>query len=82
MYVGIFKGCYFEHTELSIYFLAFNDECVIVKEAKDANLLSQESKRITHHIFSLSWASPRENLSSGGSDKARFKPVSSATETS
>ena len=54
MYVGIFKGCYFEHTELSIYFLAFNDECAIVKEAKDANLLSQESKRITHHIFSLS----------------------------
>ena len=38
------KGCNFEHTELSIHFLAFNDECAIVKEAKDANLLSQESK--------------------------------------
>ena len=38
------KGCNFEHTKLSIYFLSFNDECAIVKEAKDANLLSQESK--------------------------------------
>ena len=34
----------FEHTELSIYFESFNDECAIVREAKDANLLSQESK--------------------------------------
>ena len=40
----ILKGCYFEHTKLSIRFLSFNDECAIVKEAKDANLLSQESK--------------------------------------
>ena len=38
------KGFNFEHTELSIYFLSFNNECAIVKEAKDANLLSQESK--------------------------------------
>ena len=38
------KGCNFEHTELSIHFESFNDECAIVKEAKDANLLSQESK--------------------------------------
>ena len=38
------KECYFEHTEQSIHFLSFNDECAIVKEAKDANLLSQESK--------------------------------------
>ena len=38
------KGCYFEHTELSIHFLSFNDKCAIVKEAKNANLLSQESK--------------------------------------
>ena len=37
------KGCNFEHTELSTYFESFNDECAIVKEAKDANLLSQES---------------------------------------
>ena len=43
-YVGILKGCNFEHTELSIHFLLFNDECAIVKEAKGANLLSQESK--------------------------------------
>ena len=34
------KGCKFEHTKLSIYFESFNDECAIVKEAKDANLLS------------------------------------------
>ena len=38
------KGCHFEHTELSIHFYTFNDECAIVKESKDANLLSQESK--------------------------------------
>ena len=40
------KGCNFEHTELSIYFESFNDECAIVKEANDANPLSQESKRM------------------------------------
>ena len=38
------KGCNFEHTELSIHFESFNDECAILKEAKGANLLSQESK--------------------------------------
>ena len=38
------KGCNFAHTELSIHFLLFNDECAIVKKAKIANLLSQESK--------------------------------------
>ena len=38
------KRCNFEHTELSIHFVSFNDKCPIVKEAKDANLLSQESK--------------------------------------
>ena len=40
------KGCNFEHTELSIHFISFNDECAIMKAAKDANLLtlSQESK--------------------------------------
>ena len=27
------KGCKFEHTELSIHFESFNDECAIVKEA-------------------------------------------------
>ena len=37
------NGCNFEQTELSIHFELFNDECEIVKEAKDANLLSQES---------------------------------------
>ena len=39
------KGCSFEYTELSIHFLSFNDEYAIVKEAKDANLMNQESKQ-------------------------------------
>ena len=38
------KGCNFEHTQLSVHFESFNDECAIVKEVKDTNLLSQESK--------------------------------------
>ena len=29
---------------MPIHFESFNDECAIVKEAHDANLLSQESK--------------------------------------
>ena len=33
-----------EHTELSIHFESFNDECAIVNEAQGENLLSQESK--------------------------------------
>ena len=45
-------GCKFEHTELSINFESFNDECAIVKEAQDANLLSQESK-LTRANFHL-----------------------------
>ena len=46
------KGCNFEHTLLSIYFQSFNDECAIVKEAKNTNLLSQESKlmRVNLHL--------------------------------
>ena len=39
----ILKVCNFEHIKLSIHFQSFNDECAIVKEAKDANSLSQES---------------------------------------
>ena len=38
------KGCNFGHTKLSIHFLSLNDECAIVKEARNANSLSQESK--------------------------------------
>ena len=38
------KGCNFEHTELSNQFESFDYECAIVKEAKDASLLNQESK--------------------------------------
>ena len=36
------KGCDFEHKEPSIHFESFNDECAIVKEAMDLNMLSQE----------------------------------------
>ena len=48
------KGCKFEHTQLSIPPESFNDECAIVKEAQDANLLSQESK-LTHANLQLNW---------------------------
>ena len=48
------KGCKFEHTELSIHFESFNDECAIVKEAQDANQLSQESK-LTRVNLELNW---------------------------
>ena len=34
------KGCTFEHTELSFHFESFNNECAIVKEAQEANMLS------------------------------------------
>ena len=34
--------CKFEHIERSIHFESFNDECAIVKEAQDRNLLSQQ----------------------------------------
>ena len=53
MWVSL-KGCNFEHTELSIHFESFNDECAIVKEAQDANLLSQESK-LTRINLQLNW---------------------------
>ena len=46
------KGCKVEHTELSIHFESFNDECAIVKETQYANLLSQESK-LTHANLQL-----------------------------
>ena len=36
------KGCKFDYTELSFHFKSFNDECAIVKEAQNTNLLSQE----------------------------------------
>ena len=48
------NGCKFEHTELSIHFESFNDECAIVKEAQDANLLSQESKLMCVNL-QLNW---------------------------
>ena len=48
------KGCKFEHTDMSIHFESFNDECAIVKEAQDANLLSQESK-LTRVNLQLNW---------------------------
>ena len=39
-----FKGCKFEQPKLLIHFELFNDEYAIMKETKDAHLLSQESK--------------------------------------
>ena len=42
--VGGACRCNFEHTELSIHFESFNDECAIVKEAKDAICLVRKSK--------------------------------------
>ena len=48
------KMCKFEHTELSVYFESLNDECAIVREAQDANLLSQESK-LTRVYLQLNW---------------------------
>ena len=36
------KGCKIEHNELAIHFELFNDENAIVKEVKDANMLSHE----------------------------------------
>ena len=48
------KGCKFEHTELSIHFESFNDECEIMKGSQDANLLSQESK-LTRANLQLNW---------------------------
>ena len=38
------KGCNFEHSEMTTHFQSVNTECAIVKKAKGANLLSQESK--------------------------------------
>ena len=52
------KGCNFKHTELSIHFESFNDECSIVREAKDANLLSQESK-LTRVTLQLNLSVPQ-----------------------
>ena len=48
------KGCKYEHTEPSMHYESFNDECAIVKEAQDANLLSQESK-LTRVYLQLNW---------------------------
>ena len=48
------EGCTFEHTELSTHFESFNDECAIVKEAQDANLLNQQSK-LMHVTLQLNW---------------------------
>ena len=48
------KGCKFKHTELSIHFESFNDNCALVKGVLDANLLSQESK-LTRVNLQLNW---------------------------
>ena len=46
------KGCQFEHTELSIHFKSFNDECAIVK--KQRTQICQESK-LTRVNLQLNW---------------------------
>ena len=48
------KGCKFKKTYQSIHFESFNDECAIVIEAQDADLLSQESK-LTRVNLQLNW---------------------------
>ena len=58
----LLKGCKFEYTELSIHFKSFNDECAIVKEAQDANLLSQESK-LTRVYMQLIWCPSKSTIS-------------------
>ena len=45
------KGCQFEHTELSIHFDTFNDECAIVKESQDAYRLSQGQPMICNNNY-------------------------------
>ena len=52
------KAYKFEHTKLSIHFKSFNDECAILKEAQDANLLSQESK-LTRVNLQLNWCTSK-----------------------
>ena len=55
------KGCKFEHTEPSTYFESFNDERIIVKEAKDANMLSHESK-LTPANLQLNWCPSKSTI--------------------
>ena len=49
-YVGIFKRVLIWAYQTVNSFASFNDECAIVKEAQDANLLSQESKLKRVHL--------------------------------
>ena len=56
------KGCKLEHTELSMHFESFNDECAIVKEVQDANLLSQESK-LPRVNLQLQWCPSKSTTS-------------------
>ena len=48
------KGFNFEHTELSIHFESFNDECAIVKEAHSTYLFSHELN-LTRINLQLNW---------------------------
>ena len=57
-YADFLKGSNFEHTELSIHFESFNDECAIVKETKGAIPLCQESK-LTRVNFKLNLCPPK-----------------------
>ena len=43
------KRCKFEHPELFIHYESFYDECAIMKQIQDANLLSQNQKLTLVH---------------------------------
>ena len=47
-----------------------------------SDIASYDAIHVGKQSYRFIWASLRENLSSGFPDKARFKSVSSATETS
>ena len=53
------KRCKFE---MSIHYKSFNDECEIVKEVQDPNLLCQESK-LTCANLQLNWFPSKPALS-------------------
>ena len=48
------NGYKLKYTKCSIHFESFNDECAIVKEDEDANMLCQESK-LTNFNLQLNW---------------------------
>ena len=55
------NGCKFEHTEPLIHFESFYDERTTVKEAKDANMLSHDSK-LTPANLQLNWCPSKSTI--------------------